>query len=208
MFFDREGIIMGDKLKIDMYCQYMSDIKQRIFLIKNKISAEEMNIYKLEEIVLHLRKIIEGIAFASLVLNKDEYEKISSEWKKKYKADEIFKELHKVNPKYYPISVKEKIEYNTHIRSVIKDERGQLSIEELKKTYGWCGNYLHVRNPYRKALNELDDMKKVIDILNKIVLLLNCHIMHFIDGEIMICHMEELNTGNVTAYLFSDKDKN
>ena len=54
---------------------------------------------------LQIRKILELIAFASLVANKNVYTAVFSKVSKAWNAGDLLKELEQVNPDFYPVPI-------------------------------------------------------------------------------------------------------
>jgi hypothetical protein len=59
----------------------------------------------LESTTLQLRKILELIAFGSLVANKDSYSTVYAKVSKTWNAGDLLRELEDVNPEFYPVPV-------------------------------------------------------------------------------------------------------
>lgn len=112
--------------KINKYCKCLFDIKQRIILVRNHLIGELSEKYLIAEtefLCLQTRKILENIALMSLVANKEKYVEIRKNFSKDWNAKYILSDLKKINPNYFPVSLK--IKTNS-----IKLESGKL-VDEL-----------------------------------------------------------------------------
>ena len=71
-----------DSLDLTKYCECMEEIKQRITIVESFIGGVTLgqNTYDYEVVSLNLRKILELIAFSSLVANKEAYSKAHKEY--------------------------------------------------------------------------------------------------------------------------------
>lgn len=84
----------------------------------------------------------------NLVANKALYEEYSAKFSSNWNAKYIFRDLERLNPKFYLIPVKT---VDTNIKEIkewmtINDDF--LSKEDAIKIYDKCGALMHVSNPY------------------------------------------------------------
>ena len=92
------------------YCDLMEEVKLRMNVVNHFLSGQGHVLYKpatLETVCLQIRKILELIAFGSLVANKEAYTATYAKVSKAWNAGEILTELAKVNPNFYPVPVVE-----------------------------------------------------------------------------------------------------
>ena len=97
---------------INTYAAIMEEIKKRTDIIMRLIDGEINMVWirtQAETIALQMRMIIESIALASLSANKSEFEKEGNKFKSFWKADRIFEDIGKKNPKFYPQPIKEHV---------------------------------------------------------------------------------------------------
>ena len=89
----------------EKYVGCMNEIKLRIDVIQgfleNKWNAHYL-VSTAECTALQFRKILELVALASLVANREEYAKQRTSFRTDWKANKIIKDLEKVNPWFYP----------------------------------------------------------------------------------------------------------
>src|SRR5258708_33794616 len=90
---------------IQKYLRLMSEIKGRKKVIHSFADGKELasfTVTSVEAIYLQFRKILELIAFGSLVANKDIFSKVHSKFSKYWNAELLIKDLGRVNPHFYP----------------------------------------------------------------------------------------------------------
>tara|TARA_R110002124_G_scaffold89216_2_gene228293 strand:- start:3947 stop:4258 length:312 start_codon:yes stop_codon:yes gene_type:complete len=83
----------------------MKDIKNRsnlVYSIVHKKRTLGIEFYDYEVIALNIRKILESIAYSSMVASKEKYAQAHSKFEKHYKAKQILEELEKLHPQFYP----------------------------------------------------------------------------------------------------------
>jgi hypothetical protein len=155
-------------------------------------------------VYLQFRKILELIALASLVANKDEYSKIRTRFETDWHAERILDTLEKANPLFYPRPSKQVLDRNT--QKVIALEpitSGFLEKHDFIELYRLCSELMHSRNPFSSKL-DLDDYKFRIDEwFKKITTLLNHHQIQLYGTTNMIwALMQAKEDGQPHAWLF------
>lgn len=138
---------------------------------------------------LELRMMCELIALGCLVAHGDITK--ANRLRKKYAADEIMNELERLHPHFYPQPVKE-IAVIPGKSVSVEAIKTDFPKADLLKLYGKCGGVLH-----RGSLKNLISFKPPTatsfpDILNytqKIVSLLNLHMLFLRDGYSIICSL-------------------
>lgn len=158
----------------------------------------------LESASLQLRKILELIAFGSLVANADAYTSVYSKVSKQWQAADLLKELGKVNPDFYPVPVIE-VPYNAPgvLHQLKKREGDFLSKEEFPEVYGRCGVMAHAANLYGKGIDYAYYSKMLPAWRERIINLLNNHEIHLLDRPgLYVIHMKEERDEEVHWYRF------
>jgi hypothetical protein len=87
------------------YLDLMIEVKDRISHIETIYSG---NIktgsikYNMELICVHIRKILEAICLGSVVMNKNEFERLQRDYISYKPNKTFFEQLEKMNPDFYP----------------------------------------------------------------------------------------------------------
>ena len=87
----------------EKYLGVLVEIKKRTTVIDSFISEETHAIFKainIEVICLQFRKILELIAFSSLIANAEIFSRHYSEIEKKWNARLMLRDLERINPKF------------------------------------------------------------------------------------------------------------
>lgn len=197
---------------IQKYEKCLLEIKQRMEVVRAHVSKENTTKYfvtEVEFICLQFRKIIELIAFSSMVANREEYERFRAnaegDFKNDWKAKNIFLALKKVNPKFYPapsaqVEKEPKKGFKVIKLEPIKD--GFMTEKEAIKIHERCGGFLHAWNPFSND----KDLKEIYALFpiwgNKIIRLLSHHTIVLTHKKLLIgVEMEStLNNGNPKVF--------
>jgi len=189
------------------YCDLMEEVKRRIAVIEYFISRQGYALYvppTLESACLQLRKVLELIAFGSLVANAEAFMSVYSKVSKSWQAADLLKELEKVNPEFYPVPV---VEVPSKIPGVVhqlkKRDPDYLARTDFPEVYGRCGVMAHAANPYGKGIDYGYYQKMLPMWSTQIVNLLSNHEIHLINRPGMyVIHMKEESDEKVHWYKF------
>lgn len=196
---------------IALYAWQMGEIKLRINVINYFLDQRGHALYPLptvELIALQFRKILEQIAFASLVANRTAYEAAYKNFAKTWKADLLLKDLERVNPLFYPVPVRSVPSMRStsgfdHV--AVLD--GYLTKNDFVEVYEKCSGILHALNPYRGKINILPFQQSFPIWRSKIMTLLNTHEVHLADQMRMwVINMQEDGDELVHYYEFERLD--
>lgn len=158
----------------------------------------------IEFMVLQIRKIIEHIAMGNLVANKELYEEYNTKFSLNWNAKYIFRDLERLNPRFYPEPVKTDRSKKPG-RWIPVNEEDYLSKEDAIKIYDKCGALMHAENPYGATV-DLDYYETMIPIwYKKIMNLLSQHLIHMVDGEHLYCIVMN-DEKNPSGYEFIRRD--
>lgn len=106
---------------------------------------------RIESMVLQLRKILELVAFGSLVANIDQYRNLRDKYAHDWRAELILADIERLNPHLYPQPVeqtKSTQEAVDHVRFVPEADDSYVRRSDFSKVYGKCAALLHAENPY------------------------------------------------------------
>lgn len=194
--------------KRNKYLKLMSECRRRIETLHYLSSGECEGLYLqvlIETEALQLRKLLELIAFSSLVSHETAYRVVTQKIDGVWKAKRIIFELEKINQNFYPLPVSDVT--NT---GWIKLKGGYLTKKQFIALYDECSTHIHVRNPYRIRENSLAFHKKVPAYLSKIESLLSKHIVSLVDDmEILfveVPHFEDSSRPLKIRHLVKNSD--
>lgn len=139
----------------------MEEIKYRYGYVKTLLSKTELNTdypktwLVIESIAIQYRKIIELIAFSTIIANEDIYKSLRPSYAKDWNARLIFQDIERVNPNFYPTPISEFIGKENSDEPIIIAEHidGFLTKSMAIKLYQKCSAFLHAENRYSKPLN-------------------------------------------------------
>ena len=197
---------MKDQDETIKYCNYLEDVRIRLMTIQGftqgKTSLKELgrDDYDIEFVAIQLRKSLEGIAFSSLIANKNIYSDAYKNFAKHWNPKLLIKDLERVNPEFYPkpLGVISQPDQNG-IKNIEYLEDGYLTKEDFVFLYDKCGKALHTLNPYNKK--KIINLKRSVnDWVNRIIKLLYIHQVSLVDdSETFIVYLQHPDTNKVKA---------
>lgn len=175
---------MNQSEVIKVYLDNMRDVKKRILYAESQIDLfnKSENKFILENAILHLRKALECIAYASIAPNKDAYAKFRSDAKKQtdfrkdYHGGKILEQLEKINKDFYPLPLAEPELIGDGQWHFDRLSSGYLIKNEYSKLYDRLGKFLHSDNPWGGDKGYLSFAKDMSENFQKIKLLLQIHV--------------------------------
>lgn len=164
------------------YLNLMLEIRRRenvIIEIQDGIYKARYLIVDYEVIYFQLRKILEIIVKAPLLINESQYRSISNKPQDDWRIRDIMNKLAKINPNFYPQPINI-IKRENQPDEFVHKENGFLTKEELCDTYDYCNSYLHAQNPLKdeSQVNFDIEWNRIVLVINKIHSLLNSHICY------------------------------
>lgn len=181
-------------------------VKNRMKAIRLVLTHKQTTLFSatnIEFMALQIRKIIEHIAMGNLIANKELYEEYSAKFSSNWNAKYIFRDLERLNPRFYPEPVK--TDSSKKIKEWITINENYLSKEDAIKIYDKCSVLIHTVNPYGQSI-DLDYYERMMPIwYNKILNLLSQHLIHMVDGVHLYCIVMN-EKENPTAYEFVQCD--
>lgn len=191
----------------------MEEIKKRTEVIYAFLDGRCNALYKqttAESICLQVRKILELIALASLVANKEEYAKNRANFAKDWHAKRILKSIEEVNPNFYPSPSSQVLDKVTgKVLEVKTIKKGFLTRNNFENIYDRCGGLLHAQNPFASS-KDIDNFLKIVPSwLEKIKILLNHHQVQLVQEDLQLwVVMHAKKDGKVHVHLFQRVDEN
>jgi hypothetical protein len=188
------------------YCNYLEDVRIRLSVVQKftqgkatlkKLGREDFDI---EFVAIQLRKSLEGIAFSTLIANKDiysrQYKNFSKHWNPKY----LLNDIERFNPDFYPkpLGVISEPDENG-IKNIEYLEDGYLTKDDFVFLYDKCGKALHTLNPYSNS-SVIDLKLSVHEWVQRILKLLYIHQVRLLDdNETFVVYLQHPETGKVKA---------
>ena len=167
----------------EIYLKNMRDVKRRL-----RYSEEQIHEFNntqeylfLENAILHTRKALECIAYASIAPNKKAYSKFRSaaktaaDFRKDYHGAKILKQLGMVNKEFYPIPLIEPKAVGARQWHFDRLKGSYLTKNQYIKLYDRLGKFLHSDNPWDNDKGYLNLAKDMPEGFERIRALLQIH---------------------------------
>jgi len=142
------------------------------------------DVFDYEVVALNFRKILELIAYSSLVSHHAEYTAAHKNAEKHYKAKDILAEVEKFNPNFYPspmiLEFKSGDKNSPHMLTPSTEDH--LTREDFATLYDKCSALIHVQN-ILKGNQTVDFVHPPKVWLKKITNLLDRHVIVFPSDE-------------------------
>ncbi len=100
--------------------------------------------FRLETGYMHLRKVLELIAFSSLIAHKDSYVSAYRDYQKHWRAKDMLSAVEKLNPGFYPIAY----DFDGSKKQFTPTPDGWLTRDEFIELYDCASDLVHAGNPY------------------------------------------------------------
>jgi hypothetical protein len=154
---------------------------------------------------LHFRKLLELIAFASLVANKDVYSKIHADFFHHWSAKKLLANLERIHPAFYPRPVRP-VRTQDNSAWVLRDrKRGFLDKNAFVQLYDICSMHMHVQNPFKRPTNPRGLSLSLNRWLDRIRSLVKVHLVEFADrGGIWLTDLGKPSNPDVQVYLVEE----
>jgi len=193
---------------IKKYCDLMEEVKLRISVIDFFLRGGGHALYQpptVESVCLQLRKILELIAFGSLVANKDIYSAAYDRFASHWHAGRLLRDLATVNPDFYPKPVVEIPSKQPGVVNELKNrEPDYLTKDDFVAVYDECGGIMHAANPYGQGIDYGRYQREAPRWQTKIMHLLNCHQVQLVnEPRFYLIHMKEDRDDRVHYYKFA-----
>ena len=167
----------------EIYLKNMRDVKRRLRYSENQVHefSNTQEYLFLENAILHTRKALECIAYASIAPNKKAYSKFRSEakkpadFRKDYHGAKILKQLGMVNKEFYPLPLIEPKLVGVRQWHFDRLKDGYLTKSQYIKLYDRLGKFLHSDNPWDNDKGYLNLAKDMTESFSRIRALLQIH---------------------------------
>ena len=164
----------AELLDVKQYCDLMERTKGDVASALRIMGNASIDIETRVEIVaVQTRKILEDIAYAALVSNKDAGDKIEKELKDLRYPKEIFKDIGEVHPNFFPTPVEIRAPSKSKPFSV--KAKGVFNREKLLQVYRELSPLAHSTNPMVEPIDLKYYEKKLPVWLKEIMNTLDTH---------------------------------
>jgi hypothetical protein len=191
---------MSDQVE---YCDVMEGLRHRLALIRSTTTGKittGSEAYNAELIFLNFRKILESIAFGSLIAHKSAYSAAHPNFDVHWKAVDMLKAVERLNRDFYPRPLKQptvKPDGTKHIEFVTA---GFLSRDEFAELYDHASEVIHTRNPFSKRDPLINTRLSATEWANRIQALTQLHLIFLLDGTLWIAEVPAELTKRVHLY--------
>ena len=145
-------IKQAELLDVEQYCGVMEQTKRDLAGAAQIMESTSINLEtRIETAAVQARKILEDIAYATLVSNKDAGAKTQEELQALRYPKDIFKDLGKVHPNFFPTPVE--IRDPTKGKPFVVKSKGVLNREKLVQMYGELSSLAHSTNPLAEPVD-------------------------------------------------------
>jgi hypothetical protein len=192
---------------IQNYCTYIAEVRGRLDVIQSFIDGKattSLDACNGEFIFLQLRKILELIAFASLIANKDVYSAVHKRFDEHWRAKAMLAELEKVNPNFYPLTVGSPQEIAPGRKHFPLANHDFMTKDEFVTLYNSASELLHTRNPFTAKASGIEIIYPVQEWVLRIRRLIVWHVMHLVGGDKWVVNVPP--SGDVQAWPASPID--
>ena len=129
------------------------------------------------------------MAYALLAANKVKYSATHSDISTVWKAKDLIKRLHAVNPDFYPVGLLEPLVHAPGFGHFERVPAGYLTKDDFSVLYqGSCG-VLHVRNPYSTKDPIINVKHTVQEWVSRIQKLLSLHFVQIATGDVWLARI-------------------
>ena len=199
-------IKQAELLDIKQYCDLMEQTKKDLNGAIGLMETTSVDVEtRVKSVGIQARRILENIAFASLVSNKDAWDKSPEEMEKMRYPKEIFGDIEKVHPDFFPKPVEVRTANKGQNKPLKIKTEGVLTREKLLQIYRELNPLAHSRNPMGTPIDYGYFMEKIPVWLGEITNTLATHqvmLFHHPD-HFCIVKMEGDKDGSVQCTPFT-----
>lgn len=184
----------------------MEDVKQRLQMIKSITQGHSplgSEGHDVEVVCLLLRRILEQIAFSSLVAHRATYEEMYNDVATIWSARRLVERLEKVHPEFFPRPVRRGVSPHSGIRHHFEPvHSGYLTRDEFEFLYHTASNGIHTWNPFKDAERVIKFERSIAEWVARIETLLEHHFVRFIGThDLWLVQMDSPEDHKVHAFI-------
>ena len=167
-------IKQAELLDVKQYCDLMERTKEDLTGAIEIMESTSIGIEtRVQTVAVQTRKILEDIAYASLVSNKDAWNKTPEDLKDLRSPRDIFRDIEKIHPNFFPTPVE--IRKPSKGKPFVTKTKGILTREKLLQMYRELNPLAHSRNPLDQPIDVKYYQEKLPVWLEEIVNTLATH---------------------------------
>lgn len=169
---------------IQVYCNCIERVRHHVSVSDNVFAGvidtghRDLNA---ELIFLHFRKALEEIAFASLSANREKYAEARAGFGTEWNARRMLGFIEKVNPNFYPVSLKPPQEIAPGQKHFDRATDAYLTKDDFVTLYDGSAEVLHCRNPFAPGDPTISVKYTVDEWSRRIKMLLSWHFVQLVD---------------------------
>jgi hypothetical protein len=184
-----------------LYTTVLEEIAGRIEAARQVLLPSNPSLPNIELAALHLRKVLELILLGSLITNRVEIEAITKALQRK-RARQARELVKAANPYYWP---KGTTAFGPPRAGAIKFDPapGALREDEWDEAYGHLSELLHARNPFKSPIDLATQRGWLGELRNKIMSLLEHHIVTLVDRDYMLICLMKTDAGYVEVVMLA-----
>jgi hypothetical protein len=185
----------------------MEDLKLRVSLVLD-ITHQHVTIpgpeaVAIELACIQLRKILELIAFGSLVANRAKYAVAYANFAEHWNAKRMLQKLAKIHKDFYPRPLAIGAQEQPGVHNFVDADQPCLTQDDFVFLYDAASKALHVRNPFQSTAH-IDFRISIADWIQRIQQLLGIHLVRFVDTpDLWVVNMSAPGDGKVHVSLAS-----
>lgn len=187
------------------YCNCMEDIKVRLGLIKEIIGGHSpLRSEGLdgEVVCLLLRRVLEQIAFSSLLAHQELYETAYDDLAKVWRARALVERLAKHHPDFYPKPVRFPRRKRGDVMNLEVVRQGYLTQDDFIFLLDKANDGVHTWNPFKNDAPVINFERSIAEWVQRIERLLNVHwIMFAGTRDIWLIQMDHPEDHKVHAFM-------
>ena len=166
----------AELLDIKQYCDLMEQTKEDLSSARELMESTAVGIEsRVQAVALKTRMILENIAYAALVSNKDSAGKNEEELKKLWNPRKIFRDIEKIHPNFFPQPVEVDAKKQNPDRPFRPKTKNVLTRERLLGIYRELNPLAHSRNPMDEPVDYGYYIKAIPEWLELIANTLEVH---------------------------------
>ena len=167
-------IKQAELLDVEQYCELMERTKEDLSGAIEIMESTSIRLKtRIKTAAVQTRKILEDMAYASLVSNKDAGGRTQEELQNLRHPKDIFRDIGKVHPNFFPTPVE--IRKPTKGQPFVTKTKGVLNKEKLLQIYRELNTLAHSTNPLNEPVDLKSFEKKITVWLEEIANTLDTH---------------------------------